>query len=367
MSPDLQKELYTRTNWDRTCLERLVASRSVGTGASFAPGSVFADGCLAPLADVSRLALVAFRDSELSRDNLLTLTRLPAVVRIDLYGCRFRADDFAAFCDALAGGGSPKLSELWLENTAVTDDDLTFIGRIERLRWLILSGTRITDAGLTNLLPLKKLETLWLERLPITDEGVLRLAALPKLTGLPTRETNCSTDIGDKLFRAQVALQKSKTPTNDAQVEAADERLREFLRAMEAWERAAYARAGEIEKEYRAQRHQPNVYSEAEGRANEIFWREINEQKAAIAERFCSRSLLARGAGRAGSYGSPPRLIAPTGDWIATETPSKTKTVFTGESSSPGDYRRYTMKYENDEWRVDEVQWWAGGWKRDPV
>lgn len=367
MNYDWQQELASKTQWSGADVEQLALIRPRFSMWAFAPNSVFEDGALSPLEGMTQLRSLSFRDSTLTRDNLLVLTRLPTLYRLDLHGCRFTPNDFALFCQALAAGSSPKLSELWLENTLIGDDDLLPLGKIEQLRWLILSGTKITDSGMEHLQLLQKLETLWLDRTHLSNDGVLQLAVLPRLTGMPTRETACSPDIQDQLFRAQVALQKSNKSVDAGQAAAADQRLRDFLREREDWERAAYQRANAIEKQFRPQRPQSNVYSEAEGIASGEFWRELNVQKSALAERFCTQKLLARGAGCAGSYGNPPEYEAFKGDWIATETPSKTKTVFTGEGGITRGKRRYTMKWENEEWRLDEVQWWSGGWKRDHV
>ncbi len=366
MNAELQTELEAKTQWTRADVERLAQTRPFNW--HFADGVVFNAAALSALDGARRLSFLAFRGSRLSRENLLAVSRLPKLVRLDLHGCTFDADDFADLCDALAADtAAPKFSELWLEDTAIDDNDLREIGKIPGLRWLILSGTKVTDAGLAHLHGLQKLETLWLDRTGVTDDGVLGLAGLPKMSIVVARETACASDIKERLFAAQTELKKSKKPLNQEQVRAADARLRAFLQAMYDWETAAYNRAQESEKQFRAQRPQSNVLSADESAADKVFWREIGKQKAQIANEFCTEKLLARGAARAGSYGNPPAFAVPEGDWIATETPSKTKTVFTGEGRDPDGKRRYTLKWEKETWRLDDVQWWSGGWKRDYV
>lgn len=361
-----EPKLENKTHWTRANVEQLAQTRPFNW--HFAEGAEFNAAALSALDGARRLSFVAFRGSRLSRENLLSLSRLPKLVRLDLHDCTFDAADFTELCAALADTtAAPKFSELWLETTEVDDDDLREVGKIPGLRWLILSGTNVTDAGLAHLHGLQKLETLWLDRTKVTDDGVLGLAGLPKLSIAVARETACSPDIKERLFAAQTERKKSPKQLNQEQARAADARLRGFLQAMNDWETAAYKRAQEIEKQFRAQRPQSNVLSADESATDKIFWREIGEQKAQIANEFCSEKLLARGAARAGSYGNPPAFAVPKGDWIAMKTPSKTKTVFTGEGRDPDGKRRYTLKWENEAWRLDDVQWWSGGWKRDYV
>ena len=102
------------------------------------------------------------------------------------------------------------------------------------------------------------METLWLDRTDVSDEGVLQLVDLPKLSGMPTRETRCASDVREQLFAARLALGKPKKAPNAEQVALADKVLRAFLEEMEAWERSAWERAQEIEARYRTVRPMPH-------------------------------------------------------------------------------------------------------------
>ena len=367
MKLDLQNELTPKTAWNRSDVERLALVRPRVTMWRFAPESTFNSGALSLLEGAPKLRVLTFRDSTLTRHNLLSLAHLPDAVRLDLHGCRFDSGDFRELCDALQSGGSPKMRELWLEDTLIGDEELEALGKIERLRWLMLSGTKISNAGFAHLQGLKRLETLWLDRTEISDEGVLQLATLPKLSGMPTRETGCSPDVREKLFEARLALGKPKKAPNAEQVALADKVLRAFLEEMEAWERSAFERAQEIEARFRAARPMPHQMSAEESRETEGFWRAIADEKALIARRFCSAQLLGRGAGSAGSYGDPPQFEAQNSVWLNVETPSKVTTRFVGPGQQADDKRRYILKLEGDKWKLDEVQTWSGGWKRELV
>lgn len=361
---ELEAQLQGVKQWDRGKMGEL-ASLSRLRLWKFADGAQFEANTFGELSRLKILQFLAFENSELEGDNLRSLPRLPLLRRLDLKGCRFAADDFAFLCEQWAQGACPKLSEVWLAGASVGDDELRALGRIERLRWLILDDTAISDAGLESLHTIPKLETLWLRNTPVTDEGVLGLAVLPRLSIVVLSDPERSKDIRARLFEAQVALKKSKKSVNQTQVEAASLRLHAFLGEMEAWELSAYERAQDIEKRHKAARPQSNVMSDAEAEENDVFWSDINEQKSVLAARFCSQKLLERGAGNAGSYGNPPHFEQQK-EWIDVETPSKKRTIFYGEGRMQ-EKRRYIMVLEEGEWKLDEVQWWSGGWKRDIV
>ncbi|MBC7809159.1 MAG: hypothetical protein H7145_23740 [Akkermansiaceae bacterium] len=358
--------LPTPPMMNRASIEEIAGARPKVQVYTFPPDARFEEGALAPLEGATQLRVLAFHDSTLSGRDLMSLTRLPALTSLDLRGCRFAAGDFRAFCDALAGGGSPKPSRLWLEDTPVADDDL---GAVAGLRWVILSGTKITDAGLTHLLTLRKLETLWLDRTDVSDTGVFSLAVLANLSGIPTRQTRCSPDVADRLFQAQLALQAPKSTPDEAQVTAASARLYEFLGDIDEWSRLALERNDEIKSRAESlQRTQPDTPRETFTRAREESWSEIVAKKAEIVGRYCTQEAIRRGAGDVRSFGGDPVLpqIRETG-WASAETPSKVRTVFVNGGAGSWNRHRYAMKWESGEWRVDEVHYWYGGWKRDSI
>ena len=361
-----QQHLSTLQTWNTAAIRELCSIHQLKMW-GFAPHSTFEPEVLGGLANVSGLQILGFRDSNLSQGDLLNLARLESLQQLDLKACRFDPADLRSLCDEWARGECPLIASLWLEATAIGDEELRSIGQIESLQTLILSHTRVTDAGLEHLRGLKKLKTLWLRNTNVSEDGVLQLAVLPRLTNVVLSSAHKSEQLREGLFRAQVALQKSKKPLNQEQLAASDAPLRAFLGEMEDWERTAYRRASDIEKRHKAERPLPHQMSDAEAQQNTEFWRDINAQKSDIAVRYCSQKLLSRGAGRAGSYGNPPQFQR-IGEWMDFETPSKQKTIFYGlVRSTINDKRRYTLVLEDDQWKLDEVQRWSGGWKRDTV
>lgn len=77
--------------------------------------------------------------------------------------------------------GLPKLQELSLSQTAVTNDALKLVGNLSGLQSLDLMSTKITDEGLKHISHLQLLTTLDLTQTDITDRGLSHLANLTRL------------------------------------------------------------------------------------------------------------------------------------------------------------------------------------------
>ena len=335
---------------DLSCLPRL---RSW----SFAPGATFEPYVLNGLARWPDLQHLSFQNSDLSRDDLLSLALRDSLKHLDLKECRFDLADFRLLCDEWARGACPHLAALWLEATAIGDEELRAMGQIERLQTLVLSHTQISDVGLAHLRGLKKLETLWLRNSNVSDDGVLRLAVLPRLTYVVLGSVHRSEQLNNRLFRAQVALQKSEAPLDAAQLQAADARLRAFLRDMEKWERDTWSRHGELRSRFSPLR---DFSHEVEKLRIESI-----APRAAIITRYCSRKLQTRSLAHFVQYNPLPQFQTPT-DWIDAETPTKKNTLFYGEGRVPKvDKRRYTLVLEDGEWKLDAVHRWNATWRRE--
>lgn len=107
---------------------------------------------LTPLKDLTRLAHLNLRGTEITDEGLATIAKQKTLVR------------------------------LHLEKTKVTDKALEQLKGLENLEYLNVYGTEVTDAGLAHLEGLKKLKSLYLWQTKVTDEGVKKLqAALPEL------------------------------------------------------------------------------------------------------------------------------------------------------------------------------------------
>lgn len=107
---------------------------------------------LAPLKDLTRLAHLNLRGTEITDEALAPIA------------------------------GQKTLVRLHLEKTKISDKSLEQVKGLENLEYLNLYGTEITDAGLAHLEGLKKLKKLYLWQTKVTDEGVKKLQeAIPEL------------------------------------------------------------------------------------------------------------------------------------------------------------------------------------------
>ena len=70
--------------------------------------------------------------------------------------------------------------QLSIQNSAITDDDLVALGRLDNLKMLELKGSNFTDASLAHIATLKHLEQLDISKTRITVNGLKQLReALP--------------------------------------------------------------------------------------------------------------------------------------------------------------------------------------------
>jgi Leucine-rich repeat (LRR) protein len=113
---------------------------------------------------------------KVTNDLLAPLKDLTKLAQLNLRGTEVTDDGLAHFAD------KKTLVKLHLEKTKITDKGLEKLKGLENLEYLNLYGTEITDAGLAHLEALKKLKSLYLWQTKVTDEGVKKLqAALPGL------------------------------------------------------------------------------------------------------------------------------------------------------------------------------------------
>ena len=135
-------------------------------------------------------------------DNLAAVKGLPELERIKLFG----ADYNDGALDYILGAA--KLRLLGLERTGVTNDGLGKLVGLSNLESIDLSqASFISDDGLTHLAKLPKLRTLQLVKCNIGDEGVAHLAAVSTLVGLDLRDTLVS----DACFESLQGMTKLKS------------------------------------------------------------------------------------------------------------------------------------------------------------
>jgi Leucine-rich repeat (LRR) protein len=113
---------------------------------------------------------------KVNNDLLVPLEELTRLANLNLRGTEVTDDGLPHFAN------QKTLVRLHLEKTKITDKGLQHLKGLENLEYLNLYGTEIGDAGLAHLEGLKKLKSLYLWQTKVTDEGVKKLqAALPGL------------------------------------------------------------------------------------------------------------------------------------------------------------------------------------------
>ena len=88
-----------------------------------------------------------------------------------------------------------RLQTLILSNVVISDYQLAYIRKLDRLTNLAINGTPISDAGMKHLAGLRKLNTLYMGDVKISDKGLEQIAELPELAILDLSNTNI-TDSG---------------------------------------------------------------------------------------------------------------------------------------------------------------------------
>jgi hypothetical protein len=87
------------------------------------------------------------------------------------------------------------MTDLSLEETAVSAAGIAHLGKLQKLEWLNLYRTKVGDKGLSHLKDLKSLKLLPIGDAGITDAGLLHLRAMSQLEYLGLRGNNV-TDMG---------------------------------------------------------------------------------------------------------------------------------------------------------------------------
>jgi Leucine-rich repeat (LRR) protein len=116
------------------------------------------------------------------------------IVTVSLYGTAATDADVASIVSKL-----PKLQELNLSRTQISDQSLAAVAKLTKLVELELSECNITDAGLPQLAPLTKLAKLGLWHTHVTPAAVSRLQQLLKSTKICVNGERMKADIwGDE-------------------------------------------------------------------------------------------------------------------------------------------------------------------------
>jgi uncharacterized membrane protein len=158
---------------DSTVLAAFTGSRPVQSGPQDSLSKVFRENPAAP-------------DPKII-DELLGRGIIVRPVAQDKHLLEISCINYPAFDNAMAG----KLIQLadhivWLraDNTSITDEALTAIGKLKNLVRLNLSGTGITSAGIARLKDLQNLEYINIVNTKADDAGLLILSEIPSLRNI---------------------------------------------------------------------------------------------------------------------------------------------------------------------------------------
>ncbi len=103
--------------------------------------------------------------------------------------------------------GEDGLSELGLGHTAISDKSLEYIGVLPSLTRLSLEGAKITGAGLSSLAKMPSLEELFLDGSSINDIGIAAISRSTSIRRLDLRNTNV-TDEGVSHLKKMQSLRR---------------------------------------------------------------------------------------------------------------------------------------------------------------
>lgn len=123
------------------------------------------------------LEFLNLTETHVTDEGVTYLQKMPRLKTLTL--TRTRVTD--ASCTSLAQ--FTNLEALWLAGTSITDDGLRNLGNLTNLKWFGVSDTGVTDAGLESLENLRRLEYLDVRGTQVTGQGAAALQEkLPSLT-----------------------------------------------------------------------------------------------------------------------------------------------------------------------------------------
>jgi serine/threonine protein kinase/Leucine-rich repeat (LRR) protein len=162
----------------------------------------FDDAALAHLADSPDLKILQLLDTSVTDAGLHVLTTMPALEEL-LLGTQNPERRATRITDEVLTSISqiPKLRKLNLSSCAITDECLETLANLDGLRELSLRHCGLTDSGVEHLSDLK-LQTLHLQGNTITDASAQAISEIKTLESLTLK----GTEAGDTTFRQLCSL-----------------------------------------------------------------------------------------------------------------------------------------------------------------
>ena len=129
--------------------------------------------------DYGKIVKVDLSGTQTTDEELVHLKGLPRLLELNLSNTAITDVGLSEHIEGLTS-----LLGLDLSKTEVTDTGLEHVKRLNQVLYLILSDTKITDVGLKQLKHLTRLKQLVLSNTEVTDEGLEYVKGLTHLTKL---------------------------------------------------------------------------------------------------------------------------------------------------------------------------------------
>jgi hypothetical protein len=165
----------------------------------------FNDAVKGILAGVPHLRQLFLKDTQTTDECLAAISRLHRLERLYCWNAVQVTDAGLAHLRKL-----PKLKDVHLSNSQITDESLGVFGDMVQMRALSLQQNAFTDRGLARLTKLNHLKELWIDMGPtdITDQGLAYLENLQTLEVLAIQDTHATQEGVDTLKLAIPGLKQ---------------------------------------------------------------------------------------------------------------------------------------------------------------
>jgi len=169
--------------------------------------SQITDDGLEALVGLTRLNWMSLRNTTITDAGLVHLARLPRLKGLDLEHTRVSCHELPEFPGLhslnLTGsmvddrglerlGQITSLTDIWLQQTAITDDGLAHLAPLKNLFVLSLTGTLISSRGIAQMGLQSRLGVLFLNWTLVDDDALMTLSSYPHLMQLSLEGTRVS-------------------------------------------------------------------------------------------------------------------------------------------------------------------------------
>lgn len=165
------------------CLEKLVGLKEL-TYLQLKRTSV-TDDSMAVLAKYPKLEQIRVGQTKIGDEGLKHLQNLKTLTALDLTDCNRVSDQGLTYLEDL-----PRLKMLKVWGKSVTNKGLESIGKMKALEVLGMNDTRIDDEGMFAIGGLTKLKEVYFVRTAVADFGIMQLTGATNMKKMVLRDTN---------------------------------------------------------------------------------------------------------------------------------------------------------------------------------